>query len=41
VGLIGSNLTDEKTLNSSFVFAANAGYLKAPRTYLVQATYRF
>ena len=41
VGLISSNLTDEKILNSSQVFVANAGYLKAPRTYLLQATYRF
>jgi iron complex outermembrane receptor protein len=41
LGLIGSNLTDEKILNSSQVFVANASYLKAPRTYTLQATYRF
>jgi iron complex outermembrane receptor protein len=41
VGLIGSNLTDEKILNSAQVFVANAGYLKAPRTFMLQGTYRF
>jgi iron complex outermembrane receptor protein len=41
LGLIGSNLTDEIILNSAQVFVANAGYLKTPRTFTLQATYRF
>jgi iron complex outermembrane receptor protein len=41
VALIGSNLTDEKILNNSQVFLANSAYLKSPRTYLLQGTYRF
>jgi outer membrane receptor protein involved in Fe transport len=40
VSLLGLNLTGETILNSSMVFVANAGYLKTPRTYMLQGTYR-
>jgi iron complex outermembrane receptor protein len=41
VSLVGSNLTEEEIINSSIVFFANSASLKSPRTYLLQATYRF
>ena len=41
VTLIGRNLNDEVVLNFSQPFLATIGYIRPPRTYTLQGTYRF
>ena len=42
VSLIGRNLTEEEVLDVSQPwFGYNLGYIGAPRTFTIQATYRF